>query len=260
MMRGVSLTDGMRRFAARRRTVDSLTCKNAASCRAVRNSSRSSVFDISLSGLCGQIQRNTINSGAIDLHVLRHWLCTLSLNTHTILPRLGREPELERTSLRRDASIDLLRCSVCKYSRQLHFRIRYASTVSIKDAATEKRDRPLVDRQDQAVTEGPSLSGFDLDILDRADAQARLSERQPVKPGRQFRDNKISVFTSGRARDFSFSAPHDDNDACRRPGFHTNFALDGAQRLILSHCSDRAGQHERDHKQTFLESHRQSFT
>src|SRR5437870_13532299 len=41
MMRGVRRTEGMRRLAASRRTVDSLTWRTSASCFAVRNSSRS---------------------------------------------------------------------------------------------------------------------------------------------------------------------------------------------------------------------------
>jgi hypothetical protein len=41
IIRGVKRTEGMRRLLARRRTVDSLTCRISASCRAVRNSSRS---------------------------------------------------------------------------------------------------------------------------------------------------------------------------------------------------------------------------
>src|ERR1051325_6092516 len=46
MMCGVTRTEGMRRLRARRRTVDSLTCKIFASWRAVKNSSRSSMIDL----------------------------------------------------------------------------------------------------------------------------------------------------------------------------------------------------------------------
>src|SRR6185503_13768344 len=49
MIFGVTRTEGMRRLRARRLMVDSLTCNTFASCRAVKNSSRSSMIELGLS-------------------------------------------------------------------------------------------------------------------------------------------------------------------------------------------------------------------
>src|SRR5215217_7308194 len=157
-----------------------------------------------------EIQSHAVNGRAIDLHVFRHRLRTVRLNTHTILPHLRREPKLERTSLRRDSPIDLLRRPVFQYARQLHFRIRHASAFRTEHAATEERYRAFVDSHYQTISERASLTRFNLDILDRTDAESRFPQGQPVNPRRQLRDNKFSVFISGRACDLGLSAPHDD--------------------------------------------------
>src|SRR6185369_12820937 len=115
MILGVSLTEGMRRFAASRRTVDSLTCRCAASCLAVKNSSRSSVIEGSLR-LGRYIESYAINCSAVDLDVLRHRLRAFGLHTHTIFSRIGRQSKLERPGFCRDATVDLFRGSIFKNS------------------------------------------------------------------------------------------------------------------------------------------------
>src|SRR6185369_1439346 len=280
MMRGVSLTDGMRRFAARRRTVDSLTCKYAASCFAVRNSSRSFSSMVQLSSqrrkdsvlaplrLCEESslrlrrhrQRHTIDRSAVNLHVLRHRLCTVSFHTHAKLRRIRSEPEFKRTCLRGNSTIDLLGRSIFQDSEQLNFNVRHAATIRIENRSTEKRDRPLDNRQYQPVAERARLPCFDLNVLDRANTQPRLSKRQAINSRRKPRYNEIAVLLGLRARHLSLSASHDHRDAPGCAGFNPNFALNGAKRLILTDRNAGGEEYYYQHQVSFLESHRRSFT
>src|SRR3954465_14119119 len=105
MMCGVMRMDGMRPCCARRRTVDSLTCKTAASWRAVKNSSRdscgwgvASVIRIhpavpGLLGLALNREGHAIDHRPINLHVLRLRLFPFGPNRQAIRRLVRREAE-----------------------------------------------------------------------------------------------------------------------------------------------------------------------
>src|SRR5215213_9217878 len=104
MMCGVMRTDGMRPFCARRRTVVSLTCRIAASWRAVRNSSRELCDGGAASSIC-EITRaprlsfaralncegDAVDARAFDLHIFRLGFCALGPDRDAIDSLFGRE-------------------------------------------------------------------------------------------------------------------------------------------------------------------------
>src|ERR1044071_2299117 len=148
MMWGVMRTEGMRPFCARRRTVVSLTCKMAASCRAVKNSSR----DLGDGGVASSIKnhpapalfRRTLNREsdaiahrAVNLHIFRLSLCALAPDRKAIHGPVSRESKNSLPAFIGPPPVTLFRRPPEIEPRQFNTNAGNAQAVFVKDAAPE---------------------------------------------------------------------------------------------------------------------------
>src|SRR2546421_12428219 len=202
-MCGVMRIEGMRPFCARRRTVDSLTCRIAASCRAVKNSSRelvcwgvaSVIFGITPCSLRPLLFRRALNceGDAIDhcavyFHIFRLRLCAVCPDSEPVCSFVRRETKDCLPCLVRQPTINLSDCAVGLNARKLYANVWDTVAAIVEDAAPQASYGCFVDGQNQPVRQRRSLSSLDLYIFQTAYAQASLAKSYSINARRKTGD------------------------------------------------------------------------
>src|SRR5215204_5749261 len=235
----------MRPSRARRRTVDSLTCKTSASWRAVKNSSRaSSLFGCasftSLVSVCpllpGGFEREggAVDGRAFDFDILRGRLHPVGLRRQTVSRADGREPEGERPRRVRDAAVEFLERAVFLNARQLDLRAVEAAAGAAKDAPPDEGYRALVNGQVKPLLDVDGLARAHLGALHPPHLQALLAERQTVRAGLDVAEGELALGVGRGLRDLHVAAAQDDKHAARaHPRLDAHAPADGARRRLL---------------------------
>src|SRR6185295_9048192 len=113
-------------------------------------------------------KRDAVDGSAVNFNIFTDWFAAVWSGGNAIPGKIRREAKHKSTKRVGNTPVDLFGAAVCFDAREVNGNAGSAAVIFVEDAAANKSNRALVNREHQAIAERARLARFDFNVFDGA--------------------------------------------------------------------------------------------